>query len=87
MKTKKNHNGFNLESVINQRLNLNINQRILEEEFQVPFPTLNRIKNSMLLKKDYANWSEEKRNKFIIVIGGRANFAKTKDYLNQILLN
>lgn len=79
MKTLKMNN---IENIISQRLNLDTNRRILSEEFGLPFADLNKLTNKSLLAQ-YANWSQEKRNKFIVIVGGRVNFKQTQNYLDQ----
>lgn len=87
MKTNKGQfNLKELDTLINQRLNLNTNRRILSEEFNLPFgATLNHIKNPNFLKQNYWNWTQEKRNRFIKILGGGIYFRQTENMINGLL--
>jgi hypothetical protein len=73
----------NLETVISQRLNLKTNQQILEEEFGIILPNLGKIKTRPVLN-NFKNWDFKKQNRFIKVLGGNANFKKTKLFIENL---
>lgn len=85
-KTEKKFNPdwLHLETIIAQRLNLSCNQRQLWSEFGISFANLSKIKNPDYLKLNYKNWPQEKKNQFILLVGGRTNFKKTENYLNHL---
>lgn len=83
---KKNFvNCSDLEIIIAQRLNLNTNQRILANEFNLPFANINSVKDKNYLKQNFLYWEEPKRNKFIQTLGGRINFDATKKLINNLI--
>ena len=83
MKTKF----LDLETIIAQRLNLETNRRILWDEFGVSFANLEKVKNPFFLKENYKNWTQDKKDRFAITIGGKVNFKTTQEYLQKILEN
>ena len=89
MKTKQkfnsNFNTYNLDAIIDQRLKLNTNRRILEYEFNLIDPSLKTIKNTNYLHKNFLNWDQEKRNRFILTLGGRVNFKQTETFINNLV--
>jgi hypothetical protein len=71
----------NVEHVITQRLNLETNRRILSNEFGIDFTNLTKFNSKQFLNL-YSTWEPSKRNKFIVIIGGRTNFSKTLNYFD-----
>ena len=82
---KFDHNWLHLETVIAQRLNLASNQNLLWSNFGVSFANLEKIKNPDFLRLNYKNWPQEKKNQFILLVGGRTNFKKTENYINHLM--
>lgn len=76
---KKKKDLFPIEWVIQQRLKMQTNQKILTEEFRIP---LNIIFKPEILDF-YDTWDEEKKNKFIEIVGGKINFNRTKSFLES----
>lgn len=72
-----------LETTIKQRLNLNTNQRILSSEFKIEYHSLPYIKKN--IRENFEKWSQEKRNKFAILLGGHCNFGQTQKYIENLI--
>lgn len=73
---------MSINNIINQRIKLQSTQdEVLKCDKSLDHPV--KIINCIKTKK-YSNWPENLQNKFIIAIGGRANFNKTKNYLRGI---
>lgn len=67
----------NVEVVINQRLKLQSTETQLREVFNIK-----DVSNLYTeAKKNFINWDENKQKKFIILLGGKLNFNKTKEFL------
>lgn len=75
---------ISIENVIKDRLNLQSNQRILLNEFNIKNPAVifNNINN---VTESYKRWNEEKQKKFLITLGGKINFNKTKKFIESKL--
>lgn len=72
----------NIEVIINQRLQLETNKRILAREFNIPFASMTKLSDKFFLNK-FKNWDEKTRNRFVVTVGGRTNFKTTLDYFEQ----
>ena len=82
MKRNKNILIFNIKDVIQANLSLKTVQRNLKQNFG-----LNNYDIKIVLNEKYINiyksWDEEKRKLFISTIGGKANFYKTKCFIED----
>lgn len=83
MKLKKTVFNFNIEDVIKSNLSLQTINRVLQSEFGFRNTNFDFLIDKSL--KHYPVWSQEKKDKFISTIGGRANFKKTKAYIEARL--
>ena len=81
MKTKREK--VNIESVIEQRLKMQSNQRLLAAEFAILDFQLDKIVKSVYF--NYPFLKEEKKKKLINTLGGEVNYHKTKKYLEDII--
>lgn len=81
MKFQKRIFNYNIEDVIKSNLSLQTISRVLQSEFG--FRNLDFVKFIDNSLKHYSSWSQEKKDKFIKTIGGKANFKKTKAYLES----
>lgn len=79
MKFKKIIFNYDIEDVIKSNLSLQSISRTLESDFGFKNLEFNNVINKSL--KCYQTWSQDKKDKFIKTIGGKANFKKTKTYL------
>jgi hypothetical protein len=52
-------------------------------KFGIKNPSLNMFKNKNFLNQ-YGSWNEEKQNVFIKLIGGNANYKKTKGFIESL---
>lgn len=71
----------NFELVIQERLRLPTNQRILEHEFGI-LPKNAVTKETI---QTWSSWQEDKQNRYIVLIGGPVNKPRTREYFNKIL--
>lgn len=81
MKFKKRLFNYNIEEVIKLNLAMQTTCRVLQNEFGFKDTDFNALIRKGL--SHYNIWPEEKRNRFISTIGGKANFKKTKAYLES----
>ena len=72
-----NRKKVDIESVIKHRLTLQTNIRKLNDEYGVD-PSY--ILSLAFIRGCYVKWPEEKRERFLILIGGEVNLNKTKDF-------
>lgn len=79
---KKRHFNYSTESIISANLDLQTTQRELKFKFGFNSLRLEDISTERVLNR-YIRWDEEKRNDFLVKIGGRANFKKTKNYIES----
>jgi len=70
-----------IEGIIEQRLRLQTNRRILDNEFGIS-ATMISVKG--FARHSYKSLPEPDRKKFIITVGGRANFASTENFINSL---
>jgi len=82
MKIKNKYIKFSIDKIIEMNLSMQTIQRELNK---LGFRNLsiNTFKNKNFLNL-YNSWGEEKKNGFIKLIGGNANFKKTKAYLETL---
>jgi hypothetical protein len=74
------------EDVIKGNLDLQSIQRSLRE-YGIIKPTFEVVTNPKFLTNVYDNWTQEKRNSFIHLLGGRVQFKKIKKYIDSIERN
>lgn len=67
IKTKRKK--INILGIVNARLNLQSTQLLLDEQFGINLPSV-RYLNTEKFKNLYNNWDEDKKDKFLNVIGG-----------------
>lgn len=70
-----------IASVIEQRLGLQSTQKQLEEEFDIYLPGLHSLKG---ITAALDEMEPSQRNKFILLVGGKTNFEKTKKFLESL---
>jgi hypothetical protein len=71
---------YNIEEVIKANLDVQSVQRKLRNEFGLIKSSFDVLTNSKYIS-NYLNWPEEKKKEFIITIGGKVNFKKTKSFI------
>jgi hypothetical protein len=81
MKIQKRIFNYNIEDVIKSNIEMQTISRVLQTEFGFKNLNFNILINNSL--KYYSSWTQEKKDKFIKTIGGKANFKKTKAYLEN----
>lgn len=79
---KKRYFNYSTESIISANLDLQTTQRELKFKFGFNSLKLEDISSEKVLNR-YINWDEQKRNEFLVKIGGRANFKKTKSFIES----
>ena len=79
MKIKK-INNFNILQIIEANASMPSVKKHLESNFK--FLNL-KFLNSPNYIKYFLSWEEDKKNNFIKLIGGKANFEKTKKFLEK----
>lgn len=75
---------YNLEDTIKMNLTTQSAQRVLKERFGLFNSNFDIIFNSKYIE-NYLKWDEEKRKQFIIILGGKVNFKKTKFFIENKL--
>ena len=70
---------MNIESIIRQRLSLQSTKNLLDSQFSIP-ATLEYILSANFTSK-FQSWDSVTQNRFIVALGGKANFNKTKRLL------
>lgn len=74
---------YPIDSIISANLEMQTIQRELNK-FGIKNPKLNTFKDSRFLNQ-YISWPLEKQNLFIKLIGGNANYKKTKSFLEGLI--
>jgi hypothetical protein len=82
MKRNKNIFNFNIKDVIQANLSLQTVQRNLKQNFGLNNYDIKTVLNEKYINI-YKSWDEEKRKLFISTIGGKANFYKTKCFIED----
>jgi hypothetical protein len=82
MKRNKNIFIFNIKDVIQANLSLQTVQRNLKQNFGLNNYDIKTVLNEKYINI-YKSWDEEKRKLFISTIGGKANFSKTKCFIED----
>lgn len=81
---KNKYISFPIDSIIQANLEMQTTQRELTK-LGVKKPCLNAFKNKNFLNQ-YNGWNEQKQNTFIKLIGGNANYKKTKTFFESLNL-
>lgn len=84
MNIRKTKYNYNIEDIIKMNLNTQSAQRVLKEKFGLFNYNFDTIFNSKYIN-NYLNWNESKRSEFIVTIGGKINFKKTKNLIEDKL--
>lgn len=77
-------NKIDIELVVKDRLRLQTVQRNFFDNLGILFPTLEKFKQESFLKQ-YNNWKVEEQDKFLIELGGQANFKRTKYWIGKLI--
>lgn len=83
MKFKKIVFNYDIEDVIKSNLSLQSISRTLESDFGFKNLEFNNVIDKGV--RYYQTWPQDKKDRFIKTIGGKANFKKTKAYLESKL--
>lgn len=73
-----------LEDTIKMNLTTQSAQKLLKEKFGLFNSNFETIFNSKYIE-NYLKWDEDKKKQFIITIGGKINFKKTKNLIETKL--
>lgn len=79
---KNKYLNFKIEDVIKANLDTQSVQRTLKNKFGLLKSSFDIVFNDKYLSY-YKTWPEEKKKEFIATIGGKANFKKTKFFLEN----
>lgn len=74
---------FNIESIIEGNLALQSVARILQNEYKIYNPNLKLLTSEKFINS-YNNWPSSKKENFIRLIAGRANFKKGLNFFNRL---
>lgn len=77
---------YNIEDVIKANLDVQSVQRTLRDKFGLIKSSFDVLTNTKYIS-NYLNWPEDKKKEFIITIGGKVNFKKTKSFIEERLSN
>jgi hypothetical protein len=82
MKIRSKFISYSIDSVIKANLEM---QTIQRELIKLGFrnPSLETFKNKNFLDR-YNTWNDEKKNSFLKLIGGSANYKKTKSFIESL---
>jgi hypothetical protein len=86
MKNKKLNYNFPISQIIEGNLSTQSIQKSLKDNFGILKPSLISFKNPNFIK-NYQNWDEDKKSKFIKTIGGVVYYGKIKNYLQDLINN
>jgi len=86
MKIKKINYNFSVDQIIEGNLAIQSIQKNLKENFGISNPSVTIFKNPNFIK-NYINWDQEKRHKFIKTLGGVVYYGKIKNYLEELIEN
>jgi hypothetical protein len=73
-------NSFSINQIIEANMSLPSIKKDLETKYK--FYSSSFLKNPKYIQY-YLSWNEEKKDSFIKLIGGKANFKKTKKFLEE----
>jgi len=85
MKKNKNILIFKIQDVIQANLALQTVQRNLKQNFGLNNYSIETILNEKYINA-FKSWDEEKQKLFISTIGGKANFYKTKCFIESKII-
>jgi hypothetical protein len=77
---------FKIEDIIKANLEAQSVQKTLKTKFGLSKFSFDTVFNNRYIS-NYPKWPEEKRTEFISTIGGRANFNKTKNFIEEKIRN
>ena len=86
MKSKRLNYNFSIDEIIEGNLSVQSIRKSLKDNFGILNPDLIALKKINFIK-NYKNWDNEKKHKFIKTIGGVVYYGKIKDYLNNLIEN
>jgi hypothetical protein len=75
---------YNIESVIKANLETQSVQRALKDNFGL-LKTSYEILTDKRYISNYLIWPEDKKKQFILTIGGKVNFKRTKNFIEERL--
>jgi len=84
MKFNRRLYNLNIEETIKMNLSTQTAQAILKNKFGLFNYNFETIFNSNYIS-NYLKWNEDKKKEFIITIGGKVNFKKTKSLIENKL--
>lgn len=82
MRKNKSIFNFKIEDIIQANLSLQTVQRTLKSSFNLNHFDVQTVFNSKYINI-YKSWDENKQKLFISTIGGKANFYKTKNFIEE----
>jgi hypothetical protein len=77
---------YNIEDVIKANLETQSVQRALKEKFGLLKSSFDVLINTKYIS-NYIKWPEDKQKDFIVTIGGKVNFKKTKSFIEEKIGN
>jgi hypothetical protein len=77
---------YTIEDVIKANLETQSVQRALKEKFGLLKSSFDVLTNTRYIS-NYLRWPEDKRKDFIVTIGGKVNFKKTKSFIEEKIGN
>lgn len=83
MKMRNKYISFPIDAIIQANLEMQTTKKELQK-LGIINPSLSIFKNKNFLNL-YNSWKEEKQNFFIKLIGGNANYKKTKNFIENLL--
>jgi hypothetical protein len=84
MRFKKTTYNFNIEDTIKMNLCTQSAQKVLKDKFGLFNYNFDTIFSTKYIA-NYLKWNEQKQKEFIIIIGGKVNFKKTKSLIENKL--
>lgn len=80
---KNKYLAFPIDAIISANLQMQTIQRELYK-LGIRNPSLQILKDSRFLNQ-YNSWEEGKKNSFLKLIGGNANYKKTKNFIENLI--
>jgi hypothetical protein len=77
---------YSVEDVIKANLETQSVQRALKEKFGLLKSSFDVLTNTRYIS-NYLIWSKDKQKDFIVTIGGKVNFKKTKSFIEEKIGN
>lgn len=74
---------FNIESIIEGNLALQTVTRTLQNEYKIYNPNLKLLTSEKFIK-NYNSWPGSKKENFVRLVAGKANFRKGQSYFTNI---